>query len=719
VTRKHIWLSKPRRREQEDMPRRPINIVVILLIVGLSTAFAQAPPPVSFLEKSAPAAGTSPQAVAVGDFNGDGKLDLAVTNSTNVGVLLGNGDGTFQPAVYYSVGSSPRAVAVGDFNGDGKLDLVVGNVTSGNVSVLLGNGDGTFQPALNYAADNAPYSVAVGDFNGDGKLDVAAAEAGGSAIVSVFLGKGDGTFQPAVNYGVGQDPVSLAVGDFNGDGNLDVAAATQGGSDTVSVLLGKGDGTFQPAVNYAAGSIPSSVVAGDFNGDGKLDLAVTNIFDDTVSVLLGNGDGTFQAPVNYDTGAYPWWVAVGDFNGDGKPDLAAANGNGNDVSILLNTTAYLGPAIVESPAPNSTLNGSAVTFQWTPSDPATAYWIDVGSAAGGNQYYQSGSLGTGTRSATITSLPTNGSTVYATVYSLIGGQWVSNTYTYAGFNVAMHKGVITSPVPSSSLSGNSVTFSWTAGPGATAYWLDAGNVGGGSQYHQSENLGNVLTTTVNGLPGDGSTVYVTLYSLVNGHWLNNAYTYTAFNNAAHEGVITSPVPSSTLGSSSIAFSWTAATGATAYWLDAGSSAGGNQYHQSGNLGNLLTTTVNGLPTNGSTVFVALYSLVNGQWIGNAFTYTALNATSGLAVMQTPVPGTTLSGNSATFTWAAGTAASAYWVDIGTVPGGNSIYSSGNLGSVLTTTVSSLPANGSTIYVTLYSLVGGEWLNNSHTYVSGP
>ena len=668
VRDKKIHLPLPLQKGTKYMPARSINIVLTLFFICLSTAFAQAPPPVSFLEKSAPAAGTSPQSVAVGDFNGDGKPDLVVANATNVGVLLGNGDGTFQAAVYYGAGSGPRAVAVGDFNGDGKLDLVVGNVTSGNVSVLLGKGDGTFQPALNSAADNAPYSVVVGDFNGDGKLDVAVA-----------------------NYNSGD----------------------------VSVLLGKGDGTFQPVVNYAVGSIPSSVVVGDFNGDGKLDLAVTNVFDNTVSVLLGNGDGTFQAPVNFDTGAYPWWVAVGDFNGDGKPDLAAANGNGNDVSILLNTTAYSGPAIVESPAPNSTLIGSAVTFQWTPSDPATAYWIDVGSAAGGNQYYQSGSLGTSTRSATITGLPTNGSTVYATMYSLIGGQWVSNTYTYAGFNVALHKGVITSPVPSSSLSGNSVTFSWTAGPGATAYWLDAGNVAGGSQYHQSENLGNVLTTTVNGLPTDGSTVYVILYSLVNGQWLNNAYTYTAFNNATHEGVITTPVPSSTLSGNSVAFSWTAGTGATAYWLDAGSSAGGNQYHQSGNMGNVLTTTVNGLPTNGSTVFVTLYSLVNGQWISNADIYTSLNATSGLAVMQTPVPGTTLSGSSATFTWAAGTAASAYWLDIGTVPGGNSIYSSGNLGSVLTTTVSSLPANGSTIYVTLYSLVGGQWLDNSHTYVSGP
>src|SRR5207302_408575 len=175
------------------------------------------------------ASGPNPQSVAVGDFNGDGNLDLAVANwgGTNgtVSALLGNGDGTFQTAVNYAAGLNSISIAVSDFNGDGKLDLVVANSGSTNISVLLGNGDGTFRPAVNYGAETAPYSVAVGDFNDDGKLDVAVANAGSGYYqtggnVSVLLGNGDGTFQPAINYSAGVGPYSVAVGDFNGDGKL-------------------------------------------------------------------------------------------------------------------------------------------------------------------------------------------------------------------------------------------------------------------------------------------------------------------------------------------------------------------------------------------------------------------------------------------------------------------------------------------------------------------
>ena len=148
-------------------------------------------------------------------------------------------------------------------------------------------------------------------------------------------------------------------------------------------------------------------------------------------------------------------------------------------------------------------------------------------------------------------------------------------------------------------------------------------------------------------------------------------------------------------------------------------AGGDQYYQSGNLGGALTTTVSGLPTDGSTIYATLYSLIGGQWTSNAYSYTALNATGGLATIQTPTPGTTLSGTAATFTWSTDSNATAYWLDIGTEAGGDEYYQSGNLGNVTTTSVNNLPANGSTIYATLYSYVGGQWLSNSVTYVSGP
>ncbi len=378
-----------------------------------------------------------------------------------------------------------------------------------------------------------------------------------------------------------------------------------------------------------------------------------------------------------------------------------------------------GPATMSTPAANSTLTGSSTSFTWYPSAAAQAYWIDIGSTPLGNNYYQSGSLPTTTLSQTVTGLPTDGSTIYVTLWTLINGSWANNQYTYTAFNPGGLKGVITSPTPGSTLTGSSQLFAWTAGAGASAYWIDAGSTLGGSQYFQSGNIGNVTSYTVTGLPTNGSQVYITLWSLVNGQWVNNQYTYTAFNSSGSQGVLTTPTPGSMFTGTTVTFDWTAGAGATAYWMDIGSTSGGNQYYQSGNLGNVLTVTVNGLPENGSTVYVTLYSLIGGQWQSTVYTYTAFNPAGQLGVMQTPVPGSTLSGYQATFTWSAGSGSTAYWMDIGSTAGGNDIYQSGNLGNVLTTTVYSLPANGNTIYVTLYSLVGGQWLSNAYTYISGP
>jgi hypothetical protein len=356
-----------------------------------------------------------------------------------------------------------------------------------------------------------------------------------------------------------------------------------------------------------------------------------------------------------------------------------------------------------------------VALTWTAGSGATAYWVDIGSTTGANNYYSSGNLGN-VLTTTVSGLPTNGCTVYVTLYSMVSGAWLSNRYTYTAFNVAGAGGVMQTPTPSSTLTGGSVALTWTAGLGAMAYWVDIGSAAGGNNYYSSGNLGNVLTTTANGLPTNGSTVYVTLYSMVSGQWLGNAYTYTAFNLAAAGGVLTIPTPSSILIGSSVAFTWTAGSGATAYWVDIGSTASGNNYYSSGNLGNVLTTTVNTLPTNDSTVYVTLYSMVSGAWLSNAYTYTAFNvATAAGGVLTTPAPGSTLTSGTVTFDWTMGSGATAYWVDIGSTAGGNNYYSSGNLGSVLTTTVNGLPTNGSVVYVTLYSLVGGQWLSNAYTY----
>src|SRR6266567_4377118 len=290
-----------------------------------------------------------PSGIAVGDFNGDGKLDLAVVNfgDWNIYVLLGNGDGTFQAArsVYFASGGGfPWYVVTADFNGDGKLDLAVSNYGGNSLSVLLGNGDGTFQAPQTTPVGTNPAQVAVGDFNGDGKPDLVVSSVGNNTV-SVLLGKGGGTFLPPLVTPVGPNPWYFAVGDFNGDGKLDLAVDDYGcpldcnssPSNTVTVLLGNGDGTFLPAPSLTVGNGPAGVVVGDFNGDGKPDLAVANLNDNTLSVLLGNGDGTFQAPHTFaDPGmTHPYFVAIGDFNRDGKQDLVVTNHLFATVSVLL------------------------------------------------------------------------------------------------------------------------------------------------------------------------------------------------------------------------------------------------------------------------------------------------------------------------------------------------------------------------------------------------
>src|SRR6266511_3263154 len=266
----------------------------------------------------------------------------------------------------FGAATYPESVAVGDFNRDGKADLAVANVGSANVSVLLGNGDGTFQTALNYATGANPLSVAVGDFNGDGILDLAVAN-NGSADISVLLGNGDGTFRIAVNFSAGPYPESVAAGDFNGDGRPDLAVANLF-SKTVSVLLGNGNGTFQAAAGYVVGTNPQSVAVGDFNGDHKPDLAVANFGSGNVSVLLGNGDGTFQTAVNYAAGADPYSVAVDDFNGDGTLDLVSANVNSADVSVLLNTCSLAGVGLAVARGINN------VVISWP--FPSTGYVLE-------------------------------------------------------------------------------------------------------------------------------------------------------------------------------------------------------------------------------------------------------------------------------------------------------------------------------------------------------
>jgi hypothetical protein len=353
--------------------------------------------------------GTNPRAVVTADFNNDGKLDLATssyddaTGDGSVSVLLGNGDGSFQPAQTSATGAYPFSLTAGDFNADGKVDLATANYDYSevnDVSILLGKGDGTFAPAVALDISDAySWSIATGDLNADGKLDLVVtsddeflggylsvllghgdgsfaatrygpyygqlfspvlADVSGdgrvdvtvaawhSNTIKVFLGDGDGdgdgdgfgdgTLQEFMDFPTGwvdsYGPDSIDWGDFNTDAVPDLVITSSDGY--VSMLFGSGDGTFQTARAFAMDGA-GSATATDVNADGKVDLVVTNRSSPgAVSVLLGNGRGGLAAPITTATGGSPSSLVMSDFNGDGRPDAAAANIVSNSVAILLN-----------------------------------------------------------------------------------------------------------------------------------------------------------------------------------------------------------------------------------------------------------------------------------------------------------------------------------------------------------------------------------------------
>ena len=279
--------------------------------------------------------------VAVADFDGDGRLDLMFNDTFKGGqicLLLGNGDGTFQPATSISVPALVNWVAAADVNHDGKPDLIL--ATNADVSVLPGNGGGAFGPPINLGIGPTSY-VVTANFNQDGNVDIAALTSvpfGSTADLLVLLGAGDGTFKSSGEYDLGTDATAIAVGDLNGDNHTDIAVA---GGAAVMLLFGNGDGAFQAPVSV--GTVGAYALAvGDVNGDGVNDIVATgteivqNTPEPAVFVLLGNGGGTFRGPESYIVDSAPTFVVLGDFNHDGRPDIACSAENAG-ISVLLNT----------------------------------------------------------------------------------------------------------------------------------------------------------------------------------------------------------------------------------------------------------------------------------------------------------------------------------------------------------------------------------------------
>jgi hypothetical protein len=283
------------------------------------------------------------------------------------------------------------------------------------------------------------------------------------------------------------------------------------------------------------------------------------------------------------------------------------------------TAPVLAAAAMTAPAPTSTLNGPSPTFTWSAGTGATGYQLWLGSTLGGNDLYSpSAVLGTSVLSATPLSLPTDGRTVYARLYTDFSGVWTHSDYTFTA--ATQINGALTSPTPGSALGGPSVTFTWSAGAGATGYelWIGSNGVNSNNLYSSGEVLStSFLSVTASNLPTDGRMLYVRLYTDFNGTWRHTDYTYTAGSMPA----ITSPAPGSTLTGSSATFTWSAGTGVTAYQLWLGSSFGNDNLYFSP-VGTETSVNVANLPVNGSTIYARLWVEINGHWNHIDYTYTA-------------------------------------------------------------------------------------------------
>ncbi|MCO6430787.1 MAG: VCBS repeat-containing protein [Deltaproteobacteria bacterium] len=277
--------------------------------------------------------GLSTESVTVGDFNGDGILDLAGADadSSQISVLMGRGDGTFGFRMTFQVGNGTASLQAADVNGDGVLDIVSADRSSNTVSILIGNGNGTFAARTSYQTGINPSSVTTGDFNKDGILDIVTADESADSL-SILLGTGLGTFHARTSFAVGAGPISVQTADFNGDGILDLISGDAVIDDTVSILIGNGDGTFKAVVSYVVGNHPTSVKTGDFNGDGIVDVVSANTSEGTLAVLIGNGDGSFNSRL-INQSSSPSFVNIGDFNGDGILDLVSSDQSNDALNV--------------------------------------------------------------------------------------------------------------------------------------------------------------------------------------------------------------------------------------------------------------------------------------------------------------------------------------------------------------------------------------------------
>jgi hypothetical protein len=620
------------------------------------------------------------------------------------------------------------------------------------VEVPAGGGAAiAINPVVNGESLEGPQGVAL-----DGAGDLFIADTSGKRVVEVPAGGGAATaIDPMVNgntlwytYGVGIDATGdLFIADTDRGRVVEVPAGggapiaidplvngkALAGPTTVSVD-GVGDvfivDTFNnrivelqrsqpPALSYP---FPTATGTAD-TADGKQTVEILNIGNEPLTMASIKYPGDFSAANGDANGCTETTtLSVGgecDLPIEFTPDQSGAlsetitltdntlNVTGTAQSIVTSGTGVVLAALT-SPSAGASLPGTSVTFSWTTVAGASGYKLWLGSTGvGSNNLYNSGAKTL--TSITVNGLPVNGETIYARMFTNFNGTLEYTDLTYS----AAAASVIASPAAGSAFAGAAETFTWPAAHGATSYTLLLGSTGVGSYNLWDSGATTAPSRTFSAMPVNGETIYARLATNFNGTLAYSDSTYTAAKLAA--AVLTSPLAGSTLAGAGATFIWAPVISATSYQLYVGSTGTGSYNLYNSGSQTVTSLILSGLPNNGETIYVRLYTKFGGNSIYVDSTYTA--ATLVLATMTTPAPGTTLAGSNVTFLWAPGTAVTNYQLLVGTTGVGSSgIYNSGSI-TATSAIVAKLPATGVKVNVRLYSESGGAWKYNDYTYTA--
>jgi hypothetical protein len=387
----------------------------------------------------------------------------------------------------------------------------------------------------------------------------------------------------------------------------------------------------------------------------------------------------------------------------------SANNHSKPQNFWLTRQRDVPTATVEmlSPTPGTTFTSPSVTFTWSSGGGVDQFHLYVGSTPGGYDIYDA-SQGTNL-SRTVTGLPSDGRPIYVTLWAKVNGVFSTRSYNYTA---ADGRAAITSPAPGTTLPSSTATFSWSAGANVTEYYLYVGSsMGGYDLYEGSQGLNRSKTVTA--LPTDGRTIHVRLWSRIGGTFQTRDFTFVASSQATSPAVVTTPTPGTTFGGSSVTFGWSTGSGVTEYYLYVGSTPGGYDLYEASQ-GTNLSKTVTGLPTDGRTIHVRLWSRIGGMFQTRDFTFVAASQATSPAAVTTPTPGTTFSGSSVTFGWSTGSGVTEYYLYVGSTPGGYDIYEASQ-GTNLSKTVNGLPTDGRNIYITLFSRIGGVFSSRLYSF----